>query len=200
MSPPIKRTAVAFAVFTVVFMLCLFLWLRVKPYYGKAMVSLGSRIAAMAIDARVQECRRVDKGTEVRITYFTPVLKGVREVEYRDTLFTDRYTFNVPLTLSLLAAIMTLIRLPWSSILEGLGLIAAGHLIWIISFLMVHVKTFTIQHQQWQITAGPDMALQFLWQFSDNMLIRFEPFIIPAVLWIVHHGAGLMSKKEDQPS
>lgn len=196
MSQRVKQVAVAITVFSTVFVLCMVIWLNVKPFYAEKMVCLGSRIAAFVADAKVLDCKKVEKGIEVKMTWFTPALNGIREVEYSDTLFTDRYTFNVPLTLSMLAAIMTLISLPWRSILEGLTLICAGHLIWIVSFLLVHLKTFILQHPQGQIIHEPSMALQFLWQFSDNMLIRFEPFIIPAVLWMAHMGAGYIQTRK----
>jgi hypothetical protein len=198
MSPIVKKVSVATAVFFTVFAISLFLWLKIKPFYAEKLVTAGSSITAIIMDARVMGCSPVKKGVEVRMTYYVPVLNELREVEYTDILFTDRYTFNAPLTLALLASLMTVIRMPWRSFLEGCLLISAGHLLWIVSYLATHLKTFTVQAQQFSITSGPDIIAQFLWQFSDNMLIRFEPFIIPATLWIIHRGLSISGETSDK--
>lgn len=193
MLPGIKKTAKAVSVFCVVFAITLIIWLWIKPYYAKIMVTTGSHLAAAFMDAKVLECKNVKGGVQVDMAYFAPALNSIREFAFSDILITDRYSFNIPLTLAILASITTIVRLPWLSIVEGIIFISSGHLLWIISFLLVNVKSFVIREQHWQMTAEPNMFTNFIWQFSDNMLIRFEPFIIPAVLWMLH---GLKLSKE----
>jgi hypothetical protein len=161
-------------IFLVVYVLSLLVWLPVKMHYGYAVTLVSSKLVAGLKDARLEEITR-DKD-ELQAT-FTPF--GRRSDMLVDIpIKTSSYTFNTPLTAGILAALYPFIMRRRRAYAEAVIMLLIVHSLYVFSLEAKELsETFIAQ----ELEAKNNLALmvyQFAWGFTDNMVIRFEPFLI----------------------
>ena len=115
---------------------------------------------------------------------FVPSAKGIGEMMVDVRIMISAFTFNVPLTFGLMSALAYLFRSKARFIIEVLVALFGIHVIYV--FASIGLQLF---HASFigSTSAGQKVA-QFFWEFlfafTDNMLIRFEPFLVAVYLWM----------------
>ncbi|TES91719.1 MAG: hypothetical protein E3J94_03440 [Desulfobacteraceae bacterium] len=179
-----NKIIVASLVFCLTYLLFLILWIQVKPYYGNIITQVGARLAASTTGLRVEQIRH---GKEVAtITFARTVLtkKGLGDILLDLKIRVSNYSFNVPLTLALVAGLFPFFKWRKRSLIEACFILLFIHLLYIYFFC-----TLQVVHQLTLVGMKAPLKtvlflLQFMWVFTDNMVIRFEPFLVAVYLWL----------------
>jgi hypothetical protein len=171
-----KRKAVilkTIIIFLISYLLFLIVWIQVKNYYGYVSTYIASKLVMLIQDVRLEGMERA--GDTIQAT-FSPLR--------HDNLLIDipvkisSYTFNAPLTFAIMAAFYLFIRRRGRAYAEALLLLLIVHLLYIFS-LEAKLLTEILRDRGIEAVSQLRIAVcQFLWSFTDNMVIRFEPFLI----------------------
>ncbi|TAN40201.1 MAG: hypothetical protein EPN25_08680 [Nitrospirae bacterium] len=174
----------AVLIFLAAYVVFLLLWIPVKGLYGQGMVFIASKIAAGIKDARLEGLSE-EKGI-VQVT-FSHLKMSSMLIDL--PVKTSSYTFNVPLTLGIMAAMFLFIRRRSRAYGEALLMLIAVHFLWVISLELKELTGIFVAKNLEPMQGLRIAFYQFLWSFTDNMVIRFEPFLIGFYLFI-RFGAG----------
>jgi len=169
--------------FVMTYSVFLILWIQVKPYYGSMLTHIGSRLSAWSAGARAEEVRH---GREVAtITFAYPVVtqQGSGDILLDIKIAVSRYSFNVPLTFALVAGLFPFFRWRVRSLIEACFILLFIHLLCIYFFCSLQLFYHLAQAGVKTPSKTLQFFLQFMWAFADNMIIRFEPFLVAVYLW-----------------
>lgn len=175
MSPPRKSSVVtAVAIFLVVYFSGLLIWIQVKNYYGYAVTLTATKIVSGIKDVKLEGIE--SEGDIIQAT-FAP-LTGNTGMLIDIPVQTSNYTFNVPLTFAVMGALFLFVRRRKKAYAEALLILFGVHLLYVFSF-EIRELTEILMNRGFETVSTPQIAVyQFLWGFTDNMVIRFEPFLI----------------------
>jgi hypothetical protein len=173
----ILKTVLIFIISYFVFLL---LWIQVKDYYGYGMTLTASRVIAGIKDLEIDA---VDQDDERGQVTFTPY-KINRDILIDIPVKTNTYTFNSPLTLAIMSSLFLFIRKRLRAYGEALLLLLIVHLLFITTFEMKELTTVLMNMKLQTVSQSRIFIYQFLWSFTDNMVIRFEPFLIGFYLFV----------------
>ncbi|RKX58290.1 MAG: hypothetical protein DRH15_12490 [Deltaproteobacteria bacterium] len=161
-------------IFIGAYLIFLILWINVKDYYGYAITYSVSNMVMPIKDVMFESITR--KGDKIEVVFCRYTYRG--EIIAPILIKTSFYTFNVPLTCAILAAFHLFIKRKKRAYLEALLILLFVHALYVFS---LEAKSLT----EWFMSRGIDPMnkvklafYQFLWSFTDNMVIRFEPFLI----------------------
>lgn len=158
--------------FLIFFILCLLVWLFIKPYYGYIISYFATKFVCLVRDFSIKEFALQEDNLIIQLTRPIITTKGVADLDVNLQTKISNFTFNMPLTLSLLFSMRFLIKYSKRIILEAICLLLIIHFLFM--FLFVDIYLINITHK-----SGPEVMLEeYLWAFVDNLLIRFEPFLI----------------------
>lgn len=176
----------SFLVFVVCYCVFLAVWLNVRTYYAHQMNRCAAHLAAGSLDATVKSVEPASPARE-KITLTAPVVtaRGIGDLLVEQTVDMDTYTFNVPLAAALLAASLVFMRWPWYALLEGLLIIAAGHMLYLYTYLMLNFQQAFANATAARVSTFRVIFWEFAWGFADNLVIRFEPFLVVVIIWLV---------------
>jgi hypothetical protein len=175
-----KRTVIhGIALFAAAYFVLLVVWIQIKPYYGYAAATIGVRIAAMATDVRVKtlSIRKDAIAAELQKSVWTR--KGMVDAEVPLIIDLAKFTFNVPITFAILAGLYPFLRWRPRILAEAGGILAGVHILYIF-FYSVRFSQSALA-EAGVIAMPPPVirtVIQFTWLFIDNMVIRFEPFLV----------------------
>jgi hypothetical protein len=167
-------------IFLLFYFISLIFWLQVKDTYGYMITLVGSKLVAGLKDAKMEMITQEKDIIEITFS----------SLKYKTNLFvyisvkTSNYTFNVPLTLAMMAGLYPFIKRRKRAYAE------AGLILLIVHFLYVfsrEAKSLTEIFMDRGIEVFSVTKLfvyQFLSGFTDNMVIRFEPFLIGFYIFI----------------
>ena len=167
-------------IFVVSYVLFLVVWLGVKGYYGEVITTISSYAVSVVKNADVVD---ISREKDVVTIGFIPKKFGVSQV-YKTSIDVpiSNYTFNVPLTLAIMAAFFPFIRSK-RLYLEALLILILVHILFVFT-LEVERLTDAFVSQGYEKPSDVKKAFwEFLWGFLDNMVVRFEPFLIGAYLF-----------------
>lgn len=181
MRPPRKHSvAAAVVIFLLVYFSGLFVWIKAKNYYGYAVSFTASKIATGLKDVKFDAIKK--EGDVIRAT-FSPVT-GNTGMLIDIPVVTSNYTFNVPLTFAVMAGLYLFLRRRKKAYAEALLILIGVHLLYVLSFDMREL-TEILMNRGFETVSRFQIAMyQFLWGFIDNMVIRFEPFLIGFYMFI----------------
>ena len=161
-------------IFIGAYLIFLILWINVEDYYGYAITYSVSNMVMPIKDVMFESITR--KGDKIEVVFCRYTYRG--EIIAPILIKTSFYTFNVPLTCAILAAFHLFIKRKKRAYLEALLILLFVHALYVFS---LEAKSLT----EWFMSRGIDPMnkvklafYQFLWSFTDNMVIRFEPFLI----------------------
>lgn len=173
---PVIRTALVFVLSYVIALAC---WIQVKDYYGYAVTFVSSKFVAGLKNARMTEI--MEKGDTIEAT-FEP--SGKTRGMLVDIPFkTSNYTFNVPLTIAIMAAFWPHLARRGRAYAEACLLLLTVHLLYVFSYGAQQMTAVLIDRGMEQASVPKEFFYEFLWTFTDNMIIRFEPFLIGSYLF-----------------
>lgn len=163
----------AAGIFLSVYLVSLVLWIQVKDYYGYAMTLTASKLAAGLKSARLEEISR-GKG----IVQATFIHSRDPNMLIDIPVNTSSYTFNAPLTFAIMGALYFVLKRRKRAYGEALAILVSVHFLYVFS-LETKELTEVFMDRGLEAHSVPRLFVyQFLWGFIDNMVIRFEPFLI----------------------
>jgi hypothetical protein len=178
-NPRKKAVFLALATFLVSYVFFLFLWLQVKDHYGTAITVAASKLLTLGKDVTFEG--ETGSGDIIEVT-FSPLGRGDMLIDI--PVPTSSYTFNAPLTFSLMATLYFFIRKKKRAYVQAVLILLAVHLLYVF-FLESKTLTETLIQRGVEKESTPCLFVtQFLWSFTDNMVIRFEPFLIGFYMFI----------------
>jgi len=167
-------------IFIISYCVFLVLWIQVKDYYGYGMSMTGSKVIAGIKDLEIDAVDQNDERVQVT---FTPY-KINRDILIDIPVKTNTYTFNSPLTLAIMSSLFLFIRKRLRAYVEAIVLLLIVHLLFITTFEMKELTTVLMNMKLQTVSQSRIFIYQFLWSFTDNMVIRFEPFLIGFYLFV----------------
>lgn len=188
------------AAFLLSYPLLLVLWIQLNPSYGFMVTEIGARSAAAVMDVNLEEVRRAGEFT--RVTFAWPVLvhNSIQEMLIDLKVSTSVYSFNVPLTAALVLALLPCIRWRPRALIEILVLVVAVHVLYVFSYCALQVLQQLVTQGIRAGSRSIQFVWEFLWQFTDNMIIRFEPFLVAVYLWLRRSPEAFVEEKRTAQS
>ena len=170
-------------------------WIAFKQYYALPVVCAGAEAAALSLDARVDSCHYEKFGVNATFTRQIVTPLGIFPAKTGIMLDDNEYTFNVPITLAMLIVTSLLLRISWRAWSKALAALTMGHVLYVYSCFLYHLQIFRVNIEGRELVSTPSLPVQLFWDFCRSMLIRFEPFLILALLILIHM-AGSVRKRE----
>ena len=161
-------------IFIGAYLIFLILWINVKDYYGYAITYSVSNMVMPIKGGMLESITR--KGDIIEVTFCRYTYRG--EITARTSIGTSFYTFNVPLTCAILAAFHLFIKRKKRAYLEAFLILLFVHALYVFS---LESKGLTEMFMTRGIEPMNKVKLafyQFLWSFTNLMVIRLEPFLI----------------------
>lgn len=152
-----------------------------KDYYGYTVTFIASELMPLIKQVHFEELRE-EKGL-IQATFSRPV-KPQGDLLIDVPIKTSSYTFNVPLTFGIMSALFPFIRKRWKAYGEALLILFGVHLIYVFSLEANSLTNILVERGLETASKPRLLAYQFLWEFTNNMVIRFEPFLIGFYIFI----------------
>ena len=172
-------------IFIVAYLVSLGLWLGIKGYYGMAVTTVASYATALVKNVKIVEIKR-DK--DIVSVGFIPKKYGVTILKTTIKVPISNYTFNAPLTFAIMAAFYPFLKRR-RVYAEALLIMVVVHFLFVFSF-EAHGLTSELEKQGYTKSSGAvHIFWEFLWGFINNMVVRFEPFLIGAYLYFFRDSA-----------
>jgi hypothetical protein len=167
-------------IFLSAYLISLFLWIQIKDTYGYVITATASMLVAEVKNVRVEKIRQ-----EKDIVYISFCRSMRKEDMVIELAFkTSSYTFNVPLTFSIMASLCLFVTRRHRAYTEAALLLVIVHLIYVFSLGAEHLTVVFMGKGIEGISMLKLFLYQFLWGFTDNMLIRCEPFLIGFYIYV----------------
>ncbi len=174
---PIARTVL---IFLLSFLVSLMIWLQVKDAYGHAITFVASKLVAGLKNVRLEE---LVQGHDTIQATFSPSNKR-SNILIDVPVKTSAYTFNAPLTFAIMSALYPFIRRRWRGYAEAFVLLFSIHLLYVFSGEANQLTEVFVSRGMEAPSVAKIFAYQFLWGFTDNLVIRFEPFLIGFYMYV----------------
>ena len=166
--------------FLVSYMLFLMLWIQIKDYYGRGVTFTASKLAAGIKDVKFEEM--TEERDAIQAT-FSPLGRG-SNIAIDIPVKTSSYTFNAPLTFAIMAAMYQFINARKRAYGEALLILLSVHLLYVFSLETKELTDALVDKGLEKTSILRIFFYQLLWGFTDNMVIRFEPFLIGFYMFI----------------
>lgn len=181
------KVLASFLVFVVSYALFLTIWVKVRTYYGYPMDFFAAQLTALSLNIDVEAIEKIATSKEkITMTKSIATARGIADIVVDQTVDINNYTFNVPLTAALLVACLIFMRWPWYSLIEGLFIIMSGHLLYLYSYFMLNFQKVLINLTGMKVSWFRQRFWEFAWAFADNLVIRFEPFLVVVIIWLLY--------------
>ncbi len=176
-SPRRSRLLLALLIFVISYGLFLGLWVAAKGPYGRVVTAAASQAVAVVKHVEIEETTVTGEGVRVRFVVRRYPADLIMDVDVK----TASYTFNVPLTLAIMAAFFPTLRKKLIY-MEALGILLLVHGLTVF-FSVGEDLSRSIAAVGYGTAGAAHFVWQFFGQFLDAMVIRFEPFLIGAYLY-----------------
>ena len=196
MFPP-KKILRSVVIFILAYLVSLTLWIQVKPYYGAVMTRLGSECAATFSDFRLDAHTHDNETSKSTFSRLIISRQGTADLAIDIAIKVSNYTFNIPLTIALVAALIPIISWNIRTMVEVAVLLISIHFAYV--FFNTCLQLFYYAHPGQAdaslpaTTVGTQYFLEFTWVFIDNMVVRFEPFLV--ALYLIFKSSRKQSQK-----
>jgi hypothetical protein len=172
-------------IFIVAYLISLGLWLGIKGYYGMAVTTIASHAVALVKNVKIVD---IVREKDIVAVGFIPKKYGVTILKTTIKVPISNYTFNAPLTFAIMAAFYPFLKRR-RVYAEALLIMVVVHLLFVFSY-EAHGLTSELEKQGYQKSSGAvHIFWEFLWGFINNMVVRFEPFLIGAYLYFFRDSA-----------
>jgi hypothetical protein len=156
------------------YLISLVLWLQVKDTYGYMTTFFASKVAAGLKNARLEE---ITREKDIIQAIFSP-LTNQSAFLVTITLRTSSYTYNAPLTLAIMASLYPFLKRRKRAYLEAALLLQMVHFLYVFSLEARQLTGVFVEKGIEGSSILKSALYLYLWGFIDNMVIRFEPFLI----------------------
>ncbi|NIS09716.1 MAG: hypothetical protein GWO07_13370 [Candidatus Dadabacteria bacterium] len=169
-------------IFVAGYVLSLVLWLFIGKYYGYVITSISAYAIAPVKNIQLDKVEFDKKDKNNISTYFRTLKQFSKNIGMRQDVNYGHFTFNIPITIGILAAFFPFIRKK-RVFVEVTVLLISIHIIYV--FFLEGLKL-----SEALLRTGyekPNEAKLIFWQYSEgflkSMVLRFEPFLIGAYLY-----------------
>ncbi|MBW1927307.1 MAG: hypothetical protein JRI35_08985 [Deltaproteobacteria bacterium] len=185
-----NRFVLAILLFLFSYPLFLGIWIYVKPFYGTGLTHIGTRLAVLTMGGVVEKIVTDKEEASVTLVRSFVTNHGIADMVLDLKLSVSKYSFNVPLTFALITGLLPIFRWQKGTLLEAVLILVFVHLLYIYSYCCLQMyNSFIISGIQARSNISR-FFWEFFWAFTDNMVIRFEPFLVIMYLWLRNiHGA-----------
>jgi len=194
--PQLKSVIIKTAIiFIIVYAVSLFIWFFIKGYYGMAVTTIASYCISLVKGLDITE---IVRNKDIISVGLIPAQFGLTQiVKTTIDIPISNYTFNVPLTLAIMAAFFPFIKSKRLYI-EALIILVFVHLLFVFS--LEGQKVTAVLTSQGLENPGSFTIIfwEFLWGFVDNMVVRFEPFLIGAYLFLLRNRESVKKVKPEK--
>jgi len=203
-----NKMLLGLAVFFVSYPVFLVIWVQVKPYYGYVLTQVGARLAAATTGLHIEDIQHGKEKAAVTFTDQIMTGEGLRDLFLDLKIAVSDYTFNVPLTFALVVGLFPFFKWRKRTLIEACVILIFIHLSYIYFFCLYQLF-YQLNQTGIRMTSKPvQFFLEFMWVFTDNMVIRFEPFLVAVYLWLRNRSETLVprvskqrqAKKKSKPS
>ena len=170
--------------FGITYLLLLIIWIQLKPYYGAFMLRLGAGLAAASTGFEITAVAHEAEKGSLSMRHYSMTPDGLGELKVDMEIKVSNYTFNVPLSFALVAGLFPLFRWRIRALLEAALLLMGIHFLYVYSYCLLELYYQLAAANIRTISGSMQLLLEFLWAFTDNMVIRFEPFLVAVYLWL----------------
>ncbi len=174
----------ALVVFVVSYLVTLLVWLYLKNYYAILTVKVASNVTAILKGVKLTN---MSVESDKCVAYFLYEkyipLKGLVKAEMDIALWTSKYTYNVPLTIALIVSFALITRWKKRSIFEVAFILFLVHMLYIVTFQGLQIYYVLASEQLIKQSKIVQFIWEFLWNFTNSMVIRFEPFLVILYLY-----------------
>ncbi len=163
-----------------------------KDRYGYLITAVASKGLQAVKDVKVETIRA--EGDRYVVTLSPERFRSMLVVDI--PVKTSTYTFNAPLTFAIMASFFIPLRRrllernekrPYPALLriyvESCLILLVVHLLFVLSLEGERLTRIMMERGYEDVGVLKLVFWQFLWGFVDNMVIRFEPFLIGAYLY-----------------
>ena len=167
-------------IFLAAYIISLLFWIQINDTYSYFITTTASKLVAELKNVKVEEIRQ---GKDIFYVTFCRSLRNddmLIDLSFK----TSAYTFNVPLTFSIMASLCLFINRRRRAYAEAAFLLFIVHFIWVFSLEAQHLTGIFMGKGIETASKTKLFLYQFLWGFSDNMLVRCEPFLIGFYMYI----------------
>lgn len=182
----LKSTIIkATVIFVVSFIVFLIPWLLfINSYYGMFIAKIASYFITIVKDVEITE---IIRNKDIISVSLIPANTGLSQViQTIIDIPTSNYAFNVPLSLAIMAAFYPFIKSKWIYI-EALAILMFVHFLFVFSLEGEKLTQILTIHGYEETNRVTQIFWEFLWGFVDNMVVRFEPFLIGAYLFLMRN-------------
>ena len=182
-------------IFVVSYIIFLLIWLGVKGYYGMAITTIASYAITLIKDVDIVSILR---NKDIISVGFIPQKYGVTILKTTIDVPISNYTFNAPLTFAIMAAFYPFVKRKWIY-LEALLILVVVHFLFVFS--LEGEKLSGALETQGYAKGGTASQIfwEFLWGFINNMVVRFEPFLIGAYLFFFKNRTSPAKETQKKP-
>lgn len=169
-----KKALKVVLIFIGAYLIFLILWINIKDYYGYAITY---SVSNMIVPIKVVALESITGNGDIIDVTFSKLAYG-GEIKAHISVKTSYYTFNAPITFAIMAALHLFIKRKKSAYLEAFLILLFIHALYVFS-LEAKGLTEMFMHKGLEPMNKVKLAFyQFLWSFTDLMVIRFGPFFI----------------------
>lgn len=173
-------------IFFVSYPVFLLVWIHIEAYYGGVISAFGGRLAGWSMGATMEKIESGKDGS--KITFAKRVLNknGLQEVFHfgGGIYHVSGYAFNVPLTFGLIVSLLPFFHWRKRSYLEAGVILAAIHTLFVYLFVCRGIYVTLTKSGLVPHSFVKQSILDFVWSFTNLLIIRFEPFLIIGYLWL----------------
>ena len=166
-------------IFIVSYAIALLLWIQIRDGYCYTLATVTSKVVGGLKNARLEDV--IVEGDVVKAT-FRPLERKTGMLVHIS--IPTSYTFNVPLTLAIMASLYLFISRRRRAYGEAFVILLGIHFLYVFSCEMKEMTEVFMKTGVQEVNRPVAYAYQFLWVFTRSMIIRFEPFLIGFYMYI----------------
>jgi len=195
-----NRLVLAILAFLATYVLMVFLWLYLKAFYGAVVTNVAAHLAALVTGSLVDSISIYDEKAVCNFLYQALTVRGPANLHFDAVLHVSQYSYNVPLTVAIVASLLPLIKWRIRFVVEALFLVFFIHLLYVFFYCVLQIYYALVSAGIKRPWKPEQFFWEFSWTFINAMVIRFEPFLIGVFLWFrssVKTCSGLKKKKQE---
>lgn len=177
-----KRLFKIAGIFILSYAIALGIWLLAGKYYGYMITYTAAQIIAPVKSLKLDKVSFDEKDNEIIGTYFRTQRQFAKNIGLLQNVNYGHFTFNVPLTIAILASFFPYL-IKKRIYLEAVIILIAIHIIYVFSLEGYKLTEALIKARYEQIEITHYRAWQYFEGFFKSMVLRFEPFLIGAYMY-----------------
>lgn len=171
--------------FILSFPICLALWLSVKDYYGIFVIKSASFLVDSIFETyTVSLVHNGDLVDMEKVNHFFTKDGKIADLSLSIKIKISSFTFNFPLTAALVLSLIPLVKITIRHIFVVMFVLFFVHLLYVFSFMGLQEYSYHLRAGLVSYSSFKKLLWEWAWAFTDNLFIRFEPFLAPVYLYL----------------